>query len=157
MRNMKKPLLYIFFLICPILSFAQAKPMEQKSHGNGLNLVKNFIKDLANEDIALDVILSQYVRVTEPSDELYDYLEVSLEEIRINLMMKKLEIIQYKSYKELPGKEVRDIDVEDLNTENMYFLYHKDRLLTSIYTEEGKIASFTLVSKGNEMAHFVCY
>ncbi|QBR12267.1 hypothetical protein [Sphingobacterium sp. CZ-2] len=161
---MKPDLLYLILSISPLISFAQAKPnqakmehMESKSSKENLSLVKNFIHDLANEENALDVILSQYVTVNDPSDEMYDYLEVSLQEIRINLMTKKLENIQYKTYSQLPRKEVRDIDPEDMDVNNMYFLYHKDRLVTSIYVEEGKIASFTLVSKGEEMAHFVTY
>ncbi len=147
-----------------MISFAQAKPKEvnmenseNKSSKENLSLVKNFIHDLANDQNALDVILSQYVTVNDPSDEMYDYLEVSLQEIRINLMTKKLENIQYKTFTQLPRKEVKDIDPEDMDVNNMYFLYHKDRLVTSIYVEDGKIASFTLVSKGEEMAHFVTY
>jgi len=147
-----------------MISFAQAKPKEvnmenseNKSSKENLSLVKNFIHDLANDQNALDVILSQYVTVNDPSDEMYDYLEVSLQEIRINLMTKKLENIQYKTFSQLPRKEVKDIDPEDMDVNNMYFLYHKDRLVTSIYVEDGKIASFTLVSKGEEMAHFVTY
>jgi len=161
---MKSHLLYLILSISPLISLAQAKPneakmekMESKSSKENLSLVKNFIHDLANDENALDVILSQYVTVNDPSDEMYDYLEVSLQEIRINLMTKKLENIQYKTYSQLPRKEVRDIDPEDMDVNNMYFLYHKDRLVTSIYVEEGKIASFTLVSKGEEMAHFVTY
>lgn len=161
---MKSHLLYLLLLISPMISFAQAKPKEvnmenseNKSSKENLSLVKNFIHDLANDQNALDVILSQYVTVNDPSDEMYDYLEVSLQEIRINLMTKKLENIQYKTFTQLPRKEVKDIDPEDMDVNNMYFLYHKDRLVTSIYVEDGKIASFTLVSKGEEMAHFVTY
>ncbi len=161
---MKSHLLYLLLLISPMISFAQAKPKEvnmenseNKSSKENLSLVKNFIHDLANDQNALDVILSQYVTVNDPSDEMYDYLEVSLQEIRINLMTKKLENIQYKTFSQLPRKEVKDIDPEDMDVNNMYFLYHKDRLVTSIYVEDGKIASFTLVSKGEEMAHFVTY
>ena len=161
---MKSHLLYLLLLISPMISFAQAKPKEvnmenseNKSSKENLSLVKNFIHDLSNDQNALDVILSQYVTVNDPSDEMYDYLEVSLQEIRINLMTKKLENIQYKTFTQLPRKEVKDIDPEDMDVNNMYFLYHKDRLVTSIYVEDGKIASFTLVSKGEEMAHFVTY
>lgn len=154
---MKATLLYLLLFICPFWSLAQSNEQAPKAEQAGIPLIKSFIKDLSDDDIALDVILSEYVTVNEPTDELYDYLEASLQEIRINLLSKNINNIQYKRYKELPRKEIKDIDPEDLNTEAMYFLYHKDRLLTSIYVSSGKIASFTLVSKGNELAHFVTY
>ena len=154
---MKPYLIYLIILLNPLISFGQQKQAPELSKPSDIKVIKNFIQDLANEEIALDVILSKYVVIEDGTDELYDYLDVSLQEIRLNLMSKNINQIQYKNYRELPKKEVRDIDPEDLALENMYFLYHKDRLVTSIYVENNKIYSFTLVSKGENMAHFVLY
>src|SRR5690606_36450149 len=120
-------------------------------------LIQSFIGDLADHNKAIDVILSQHVLVNHPSDELYDYLEASLMEIRINLMTKKIDDIAYTSYDNMPHREVRDIDPEGLCTNNMYFLHHKKRQMLAVYVEDGKIGSFTLVSKGGNKAHFVRY
>lgn len=158
---MKHYLIYFFLLLTPILSFAQhehEKEEEQmESNFNSLDIATDFIYDLNNKEIPLDVILSKWVNVEEPSDELYDYLEVSLEEIRLNLTSKNIDQIEIKNYSQLPRKEVRDIDPEGLNVNDMYFIYYKNRLVTSIYVEGDKIGSFTLVSKGDERAHFVLY
>ncbi len=158
---MKHYLLYILLISSPFYGLAQTEQESamkyQDSAKNSLNIVKEFIADLSNNEIALDVILSKWVIVNEPSDELYDYLEVSLEEIRLNLNSKNLAQIQFRNYNELPKKDVRDIDSEGMNINNMYFLYYRNRLVTSLYVDAGKIGSFTLVSKGGEMAHFITY
>lgn len=157
---MKHYLLYFLLFLSPTISFAQFEHGDDRTEEyavNGRDIATDFIYDLNDNEIALDVILSKWVIVNEPSDELYDYLEVSLEEIRLNLNSKNIEQIEIKNYAELPRKEVRDIDPEDLDVDNMFFVYYKNRLVTSIYIEGDKIGSFTLVSKGNEMAHFVTY
>jgi len=155
---MKHILLYFLLLTSPLISFAQVENDEnQETSTNSKDVAWDFIYDLNDNEIPYDVILSKWVIVNEPSDELYDYLEVSLEEIRLNLSFKNIEQIEIKSYNELPRKEIRDIDPEGLNVNNMFFIYYKNRLVTSIYVEGDKIGSFTLVSKGNEMAHFVTY
>lgn len=157
---MKHYLLYFLLFLSPTISFAQFEHGDDRTEEyavNGRDVATDFIYDLNDNEIALDVILSKWVIVNEPSDELYDYLEVSLEEIRLNLNSKNIEQIEIKNYAELPRKEVRDIDPEDLDVDNMFFVYYKNRLVTSVYVEGDKIGSFTLVSKGNEMAHFVTY
>ncbi|MGX1751698.1 hypothetical protein [Sphingobacterium sp. NPDC055346] len=157
---MKHFLLYFLLFLSPRISFAQFEHGDDRTEEyavNGRDVATDFIYDLNDNEIALDVILSKWVIVNEPSDELYDYLEVSLEEIRLNLNSKNIEQIEIKNYAELPRKEVRDIDPEDLDVDNMFFVYYKNRLVTSVYVEGDKIGSFTLVSKGNEMAHFVTY
>ena len=156
---MKHYLLYFLLLLSPLFTSAQIEHDDQTEEYtfNSRDIATDFIYDLNDNEIALDVILSKWVIVNEPSDELYDYLEVSLEEIRLNLNSKNIDQIEIRNYSELPRKEVRDIDPEDLDVDHMYFVYYKNRLVTSIYVEGDKIRSFTLVSKGNEMAHFVTY
>ena len=149
---MKKAVLLFLTIIFTSYSFAQ-----QKDSIDDLTIIKSFIQDLANENKAADVILSQYIVVEEPSDEKYDYLEVSLQEIRINLISKKIDDIAYIPFHQMPRKDIRDIDTEGLDTTSMYFLYYKKRQMLAIYVEKGKIGSFTLVSKGNNKAHFVLY
>lgn len=156
---MKHYLLYFLLLLSPLVTSAQIEHDDQTEEYtfNSRDIATDFIYDLNDNEIALDVILSKWVIVNEPSDELYDYLEVSLEEIRLNLNSKNIDQIEIRNYSELPRKEVRDIDPEDLDVDHMYFVYYKNRLVTSIYVDGDKIGSFTLVSKGNEMAHFVTY
>ena len=145
---------FFFFLLQTFFSIGQDAIPQPK---NDIEILKSFIQDLANEDIRSDVILSQYVIVENPNDELYDYLEVSLDEIRINLMSKNIEDIRYTSFHQMRRKEVHDIDLEDLDSNRVYFLHYKNRQLLAVYLEQDKIASFTLVSKGNRKAHFVLY
>ncbi|NGM74637.1 hypothetical protein [Sphingobacterium sp. SGL-16] len=147
-------LLSFLFFFQTLSIFAQDSIQEKKSD---LEIIKNFIQDLSNDKIRTDVILSKYIMVENPNDELYDYLEVSLDEIRINLMSKKIEEIQYIPYAQMPRKDVRDIDLEELNSNRVFFLHYKNRQVAALYLEQDKIASFTLVSKGNNKAHFVLY
>ncbi|MGM1427975.1 hypothetical protein ACS126_01865 [Sphingobacterium lactis] len=154
---MKNYLFYLFLMVSPLISFSQENRENTYRHTDGLTTVQDFIDDLADLDKPIDVIMSQWVIVDHPSDELYDYLEISLQEIRLNLSSKNVDQIVFKNYRELPIKEVRDIDIEDQDINNMFFLYYKQRLVTSLYVEGDKIRSFTLVSKGDNMAHFVTY
>ena len=154
---MKNYLFYLFLMVSPLISFSQENRENTYRHADGLTTVQGFIDDLADLDKPIDVIMSQWVIVDHPSDELYDYLEISLQEIRLNLSSKNVDQIVFKNYRELPIKEVRDIDIEDQDINNMFFLYYKQRLVTSLYVEGDKIRSFTLVSKGDNMAHFVTY
>ncbi len=147
----------ISFLFIALSSSLWAQESTPKDHTKDITLIQSFIRDLANENKAVDIILSQYLIVENPSDEIYDYLEVSLEEVRINLIAKNLEEIDYIPYSKMPKKEIRDIDPEGLDTSNMYFLHYRKRQMLAVYLENGKIGSFTLVSKGNNLAHFVLY
>lgn len=151
---MARPLIFLLLIISPIRIFSQT---EDTSSVESAEVAYGFIDDLADPALALDIILSQWVTVENPSRELYDYLEVSLEEIRLNLSTKKLALLELKNYHDLPNREIRDIDPEGLNVDNMYFLYYNQRLVTSLYVAGDKIGSFTLVSKGNNLAHFVTY
>jgi hypothetical protein len=147
-------LLTILFSIQSIFLFAQDSIPVKK---DDIKILKEFIYDLANNEIRADVILSKYVIVENSNDELYDYLEVSLDEIRINLMSKNIEDIQYIPYAQMSRKDIRDIDLEELDSDRIYFLQYRNRQVAAIYLEQDKIASFTLVSKGNNKAHFVLY
>ena len=148
-------LLSLIFLLS--LSSTHAQEAKSKDYTKDIAIIQSFISDLADNDKAIDVILSQHIRIQQPSDELYDYLEASLMEIRINLITKRIEDIAYTPYSNMPPKEIRDVDPEGLCTHNMYFLHHKKRQMLAVYVEEGKIGSFTLVSKGANKAHFVRY
>ncbi|UIR55174.1 hypothetical protein LZQ00_12935 [Sphingobacterium sp. SRCM116780] len=146
--------LILLTFIIPNSSFAQ----ENKPSESNLIYINKFVKDLNNTNIATDVILSQYITITnELTDEYFEYLQVSLDEVRLNIQMKDISQIQYINYFQLPKKETRDIDLEGKNANNIYFLKIKDRLVVALYLDAGKIASFTLVSKGDNLAHFVTY
>lgn len=138
-------------------SFLFAQATNVASTKSDSTIMHTFIQQLANPDVAVDIIISQQIIVEEPSDELYDYLEVSLEEIRLNLVSRNIEEITYVPFKKAPRKETKDIDLEDLNPEKVYLLYYKNKQILALYIEHESIGSFTLVAKGNGKAHFVLY
>lgn len=146
-----------FLLLIGFFSSHFLVAQEMDSVKSNLSVVKNFVQDVADEQVALDIILSNQVIVNHPNPELYDYLEASLQEIRLNLTSKNLPDIQYIPFSQMPKKDVNDIDLEDKSAQNIYFLKYKDRIFVSLLVENQKIASFTLVSKGNQQAHFVTY
>lgn len=151
---MRLILTYILFFLTST-TFAQTATVD--SNEVDTKVVKSFIAQLADPDIATDIILSQYLVIEEPSDEIYDYLEVSLEEIRINLLTKKIDDIEYIPYHKMARKEIKDIDLEGLDPNRVFFLYYKKSQMLALYLENGKVASFTLVANGQGKAHFVLY
>ncbi|MCL7988907.1 hypothetical protein M8998_13230 [Sphingobacterium sp. lm-10] len=128
-----------------------------ESSRRSIGVAQQFIRDLDNTNLALDIVLSKHVLVQDADDEMYDYLMASLAEIRLNLQSKRLNEIRFVPYADMSRKDVADIDPEGMNTADMIFLYYGKRQLTALYVEKNKIASFTLVSKGNNRAHFVTY
>lgn len=174
---MKKTLLALLISIISLPLFAQMRIKREKASidtaqqvmtsgsantsettsRRSVEVAQQFIRDLDNPDLALDIVLSKHVVVQDADDEMYDYLLASLAEIRLNLQSKRLAEIRFVPYADMSRKDVSDIDPEGKNTSNMIFLYYGKRQLTALYTEQNKIASFTLVSKGNNRAHFVTY
>lgn len=148
---------FTILLLISMSTALWAQDSTTNDRTNDIALIQSFIKELANENRAVDIVLSQYVTVENPSAEIYDYLEVSLEEIRINLLSKNIDEIKYIPYNQMSKKEIMDIDPEDLDINGMYFLYYRKRQMLAVYIENAKIVSFTLVSKGNNKAHFVLY
>lgn len=149
---------YIGTIIILLTALTVRSQQSTNEVDNDISIIKDFITSVADEELRADVILSQHLLIKdELSNDTYDYLEASVQEIRLNLQNRKLEDIQYLPFNKLPRKETKDIDPEGKPTDKMYFLRYKDRPLLAVYIEADKIASFTLVSKGNNMAHFVTY
>lgn len=120
-------------------------------------LLRTFVQQLKDQTVPVDIIISQHLIVEHPSDDLYDYLEASLEEIRLNLQSKDLNAIIYTPILKAPRKEIRDIDLGMLNPDEVYLLFYQKRQFLALYLRDGKVASFTLVSNGKGKAEFVLY
>ncbi|MCI0922374.1 hypothetical protein [Sphingobacterium rhinopitheci] len=148
----------ILAFVLTLSSFFSFAQQEQNANTTcDSTILRSFIAQLAEDSIAYDVILSQYMTIEKPNNDIYDYLEASLGEIRVNLMNKKLDEITYIAYSKMPKKDIKDIDIESLNPDNIYFLYYRNKQMLAVYLEEEKIASFTLVANGKGKAHFVLY
>ena len=108
-------------LLTLVLLSVSSLLMAQKSNLDSVNtdhsVLQAFISQLADQDIAVDIILSQYMNIEHPTADIYDYLEVSLEEIRINLMTKNIADILYIPYNKMAKKDIKDIDVDNLYQE----------------------------------------
>lgn len=154
MMTYLKGICLLLLLIAPKINFGQ----EYETADTNLVFIKKFVAALYDQSLATDVILSQYVTINkELTDEYFEYLEASLNEVRLNIQMKDSSQIHYINYFQLPKKETKDIDLEGKNANHIYFLKVKNKLVVSLYLDSGKIGSFTLVSKGNNLAHFVTY
>src|SRR5699024_8349202 len=141
-----------FFLFClPYLGFSQCEGecSQDTVTFDAQTFIEEFVEDLADDSIALDVILSQRVMLSEDLDnEMLDYLLASLQEIRFNLQWKDKEKIQIVPYHSLSRKVQEPIDFEGYSPEDVFFVQHDQRTVFSILLGKKKIASFTLVSKG---------
>lgn len=150
-------ILQAFLVFLTLTSFVFGQTSSSTAEDD-ITLIKSFISDIADETLRPDVILSQHVLLEKTeTDEEYDYLEASIEEIRINLQPKNIHEIAYIPFHALPNRETHDIDPEGKPTDKMYFLRYKNRQMLAVYIAQNKIASFTLVSKGDNKAHFVTY
>ncbi|NQD69180.1 hypothetical protein HP439_00405 [Sphingobacterium shayense] len=148
--------IYTFALVLTIISSSRAQ--KNDAANKDIAIVQAFISDVNNPSIRADVILAKHVQIEKTtSNEGYDYLEASINEIRLNLQTKNVDNITYIPFDELSRRETDDIDPEGKPTNKMYFLYYKNRQMLAVYIENDRIASFTLVSKGNKIAHFVTY
>lgn len=157
----KETIFSVFLLLCiPFLGFSQQEknPLQDTVLFDTQAFIENFVEDLANDSIALDVILSQKVALSENlDDEMLDYLLASLQEIRFNLKWKDKEKIKITPYLSLPRKAQEPIDFDGYSPEDVFFVQHNERTVFSILLGKEKIASFTLVSKGNNRRHFITY
>lgn len=154
-KCMRKGICIALCFFFAIVSKAQTTSTTQEQD---LAIIQRFIETIAQDELRSDVILSQQVLMEKEVDnDAYDYLEASIDEIRLNVQLKDLTQIEYIPFNKLPHKETVDIDTEGKPTDKMYFLKYKGRLLLSVYIDKDKIASFTLVSKGDSKAHFVTY
>ncbi|MGO1242565.1 MAG: hypothetical protein ACTJHT_06530 [Sphingobacterium sp.] len=148
----------LFALALIILLVSSSNAQQEQTSKDDVLIVKAFLNDIAVPETRADVILAKHVQIEKSlTNEEYDYLEASIDEIRLNLQTKNIETIDYVPFDKLSRRDKRDIDPEGKPTSKMYFLYYNDRLMLAVYLENGKIGSFTLVSKGNNLAHFVTY
>ena len=149
-------IIYSFALLLTIISSSKAQ--QKEAFSEDIAIVQAFIADINDPAIRADVILAKHVQIEQTnSDEGYDYLEASINEIRLNLQTKDVDKVTYVPFDELSRRETADIDPEGKPTNKMYFLYYKNRQMLAVYIENDRVASFTLVSKGNKIAHFVTY
>lgn len=147
-------LILIFSILSSSLFAQEIHTYQSKSDSIAIH---TFIQELSNPTIAVDIIISQQIIVENPTDELYDYLEISLEEIRTNLMYKNKSDLVYTPFLKAPRKETKDIDLGALDPQKVYFIFYKNRQLVALYLKDEKIASFTLVANGEGKAQFVLY
>ena len=148
----------IAIVLCCFVSIVSKAQTTETTQEQDLAIIHHFMETIAQDELRADVILSQQVLLEKEFDsDTFDYLEASIDEIRLNIQLKELSQIDYIPFDKLSRQETRDIDTEGKPTNKMYFLKYKGRLLLSIYIEKAKIASFTLVSKGDNKAHFVTY
>lgn len=147
-------LTFIFTFLITLELSAQQENIDSSD----LFIIDTFIKELADEETPLDVILSQYIEMSsEIDDDMIDYLIASLQEIRLNLQSKDIQKLEVLTYDQLPARESKHIDVEDKQTDSMYFIHYNKKSVFSLYLQSSKIFSFTLVSNEYNKVHFVTY
>ncbi len=154
--KIKLKLLLFIFMSCMISQslFAQ----EQQISTDHVVVLKRFVQRLNDPNLATDVILSQDLITSKKLDEdLQEYLLASIDEIRINVQSKDIKQLEYLSFAQAGRKETNDIDLEGINPQQVYFVRYLKRFVFAAVIRDKKIASFTLVSKGNNKAHFVFY
>ncbi|WP_333576224.1 hypothetical protein [Sphingobacterium sp.] len=154
--KIKLKLVLLMFIGCLVSQglFAQ----EQQTPNDYVVVLKRFVQRLHDPDLATDIILSQDLITSKKLDEdLQDYLLASIDEIRINVQSKDINQLEYLSFAQAGRKETSDIDLEGIDPQQVYFVKYLKRFVFAAVIRDKKIASFTLVSKGNNKAHFVFY
>ncbi|QMV69192.1 hypothetical protein HS960_16690 [Sphingobacterium paramultivorum] len=154
--KIKLKLLLFMFIGCIVSQslFAQ----EQQTSNEYIVVLKRFVQRLHDPNLATDIMLSQDLITSKKLDEdLQEYLLASIDEIRINVQSKDINQLEYLSFAQAGRKETSDIDLEGIDPQQVYFVKYLKRFVFAAVIRERKIASFTLVSKGNNKAHFVFY
>ncbi|WP_336829992.1 hypothetical protein [Sphingobacterium multivorum] len=154
--KIKLKLLFFMFISCIVSQslFAQ----EQQTSNEQVVVLKRFVQRLHDPNLATDIILSQDLITSKKLDEdLQEYLLASIDEIRINVQSKDINQLEYLSFVQAGRKETSDIDLEGIDSQQVYFVKYLKRFVFAAVIRDKKIASFTLVSKGNNKAHFVFY
>ncbi|MGJ1239768.1 hypothetical protein ACR79N_01265 [Sphingobacterium siyangense] len=154
--KIKLKLVLFMFIGCIVSQslFAQ----EQQTSNEQVVVLKKFVQRLNDPNLATDIILSQDLITSKKLDEdLQEYLLASIDEIRINVQSKDINQLEYLSFAQTGRKETSDIDLEGIDPQQVYFVKYLKRFVFAAVIRDSKIASFTLVSKGNNKAHFVFY
>ena len=146
-------LTFLSYMLC-IPLFAQEKPVTSEN----VTVLKQFVHRLNDINLATDIILSQDILTEKNLDEdQQEYLLASIDEMRINVQSKDISKLEYINFIQAGRKETFDIDLEGIDPKQVYFVRHLNRFVFATVIRDKKIASFTLVSKGNNKAHFVFY
>ncbi|WP_346085874.1 hypothetical protein [Sphingobacterium ginsenosidimutans] len=154
--KIKVKVLLLTFVSCIlyISVFAQEKPVTSEN----VTVLKQFVHRLNDTNLATDIILSQDILTAKNLDEdQQEYLLASIDEMRINVQSKDINKLEYINFIQAGRKETFDIDLEGIDPKQVYFVRHLNRFVFATVIRDKKIASFTLVSKGNNKAHFVFY
>lgn len=154
--KIKVKVLLLTFVSCIlyISVFAQEKPVISEN----VTVLKQFVHRLNDTNLATDIILSQDILTGKNLDEdQQEYLLASIDEMRINVQSKDINKLEYINFIQAGRKETFDIELEGIDPKQVYFVRHLNRFVFATVIRNKKIASFTLVSKGNNKAHFVFY
>lgn len=146
-------LTFVSCILC-ISLFAQEKSVASEN----VAVLRKFVHRLNDNTLATDIILSQDIITAKNLDEdQQEYLLASIDEIRINVQSKDINSLEYINFIQAGRKETYDIDLEGVDPQQVYFVRYLKRFVFAAVVRDQKIASFTLVSKGNNKAHFVFY
>lgn len=154
--KIKVKVLLLTFISCMLATSLPAQ--ESLAAKEPVAVLKKFVQRLNDADLATDIILSQDIITAKNLDEdQQEYLLASIDEIRINVQSKDINKLEYINFVEAGRKETYDIDLEGIDPQQVYFVRYLKQFVFAAVIRDKKIASFTLVSKGNNKAHFVFY
>ena len=155
---MKIKLKLLLFLLISCMVSQSSFAQEQQTSNEYIVVLKRFVQRLHDPSLATDIILSQDLITSKKlNEDLQEYLLASIDEIRINVQSKNINQLEYLSFAQAGRKETSDIDLEGIDPQQVYFVKYLKRFVFAAVIRDRKIASFTLVSKGNNKVHFVFY
>ncbi|HAF34375.1 MAG TPA: hypothetical protein DCS36_12335 [Sphingobacterium sp.] len=158
LTDMKIKLKLLLFLLISCMVSQSLFSQEQQTSNEYIVVLKRFVQRLHDPSLATDIILSQDLITSKKlNEDLQEYLLASIDEIRINVQSKNINQLEYLSFAQAGRKETSDIDLEGIDPQQVYFVKYLKRFVFAAVIRDRKIASFTLVSKGNNKAHFVFY
>lgn len=158
LTDMKIKLKLLLFLLISCMVSQSSFAQEQQTSNEYIVVLKRFVQRLHDPSLATDIILSQDLITSKKlNEDLQEYLLASIDEIRINVQSKNINQLEYLSFAQTGRKETSDIDLEGIDPQQVYFVKYLKRFVFAAVIRDRKIASFTLVSKGNNKAHFVFY
>lgn len=119
-------------------------------------LINRFIKSLSNPKIKTDVIISDYLCLTEKNhdSEYYQVVVTQLELLRKELAKLPVQKLKILKYNEFPESEKVFI-LDSTEHKYVYAVKNEKKTVVNLYLKDDKINSFVTINKGTVKNFFI--
>ncbi|MES2377146.1 MAG: hypothetical protein V4553_11235 [Bacteroidota bacterium] len=138
---------WIFTVLCVFL----LAPQTTKAQTGKREFIEAFLTDVINVNITGETLMKKYM--CAPNKDTQQALDLELYRLRMKMLGQSKKVTNHfeaylKPYRELPEEE-QDILIDAKDKDNIFSFKGEQGIAVLILIKDGKIASFTIVKKGN--------